>query len=167
MRNFVIAAALAASTLAVATPASAQYYPQPQPQGYGYQGNYGYNNNGYGQVRRLQVRIDQLQRQISQLDRRNILSEREADRLRGESRGLEYRLRRAARYGLNGREAYDIERGIQRLEYRIQREARDGNRHGNGYNRYPYSGNDRDRDGLDDRYERDHGTNYDEDHDPD
>ena len=43
-----------------------------QPQGYGY----GYNN--YGQIRRLQVRIDQLQRQISHLDRLNILSEREA-----------------------------------------------------------------------------------------
>ena len=155
MRKFVIAAALAASTLTAAAPAAAQYYPQPQ--------GYGYNNN-YGQVRRLQARVDQLQRQISQLDRRNILSDREANRLREESRGVEYRLRRAARYGLNGREAYDIERQIQRLEVRIQREARDGNRYGGYYGR---SGYDRDRDGLDDRYERDHGTNYDEDHDRD
>lgn len=161
MRKFVIAAALAASTLTATAPAAAQYYPQPQPQGYN--NGYGYNNN-YGQVRRLQARVDQLQRQISQLDRRNILSDREANRLRGESRSLESRLHRAARYGLNGREAYDIERGIQRLEIHIQREARDGNRHGGYYGR---SGYDRDRDGLDDRYERDHGTNYDEDHDSD
>ena len=159
MRKFVIAAALAASTLTVATPAAAQYYP-PQGNGYGYQDN-------RGQVRRLQVRIDQVQRQISRLDSRNILSEREASRLRAESRGIEYRLHRAAQYGLNGRERYDIERGIARLEQHVWREARDGNRYGNGYNRYPYSGNDRDRDGLNDRYERDHGTNYDEDRDPD
>ena len=78
MRKFLVSAALLASTVAVAAPApaSAQWYP-PQPQGYAY----GYNNN-YGQVRRLQVRIDQIQRQIVQLDRRNILSNREADRLR-------------------------------------------------------------------------------------
>jgi hypothetical protein len=163
MRKFVIAAALAASTLTVATPASAQYYP-PQSQGYGYQGNngYGYNHNGYGQVRRLQVRIDQLQRQIVQLDRRNILSNREGARLRGEARNLEQRLRYASRNGLNGREIYGVERGIQNLEIRIQREASDGNRRW-GRN----GGYDRDRDGLDDRYERDHGTNYDEDHDRD
>ena len=46
MRKFLISAALMASTVAVAAPASAQWYPQ----------GYGYNYN-YGQVRRLQVRI--------------------------------------------------------------------------------------------------------------
>jgi cell division protein FtsB len=160
MRKFVIAAALAASALTAAAPAAAQYYP-PQPQGYGY----GYNN--YGQVRRLQVRIDQVQRQIDQLDRRDILSEREARRLRDESRGLENRLRRAARYGLNDRERYDIERGIQRLEYHIQREARDGNgwRNDRGgwsdRDRDRDGWSDRDRDGRDDRYEDDRGYRHD------
>ena len=160
MRKFVITAALAASTLTVATPAAAQYYPQPQGNAYGYQ-------NNWGQVRRLQARVDQLQRQITQLDRRNILSDREANRLRTDSRNLEQRLRYASRNGLNGRERYDIERGIQRLEVRIQREANDGNRYGNTYGRSWNAGYDRDRDGLDDRYERDRGTNYDEDHDRD
>ncbi len=150
MRKFVISAALAASTLVAAAPAAAQWAP-PQPQGYGY----GYNN--HGQVRRLQVRIDQLQRQIARLDSRNILSEREASRLRAESRQLEQRLRYAGRNGLNGREGYDIERGIQRLEVRIQREARDGNR--SGYNQASWS--DRDRDGRNDRYEDDRGRNHD------
>jgi hypothetical protein len=154
---FLISAALAASTLVAAAPAAAQWAP-PQPQGYAY----GYNNQG--QARRLQVRIDQLQREISQLDRRNILSEREASRLRGESRDLEHQLRAASRYGLNGREAYNIERGIQRLEYRIQRQARDGNRYGyegrNGYYDAGYS--DRDRDGRNDRYENDHGWDHDD-----
>ena len=154
MRKFLISAALAASTLVAAAPAAAQYYPQ---------GNaYGYNNDG--QARRLQVRIDQLQRQIIQLDRRNILSEREASRLRGESRGLERQLRAASRYGLNGREAYNIERGIQRLEYRIQREARDGNRYGYRQTSYGYGDgwSDRDRDGRNDRYENDRGYDHDD-----
>jgi hypothetical protein len=160
MRKFIITAALAASALTAAAPAAAQWVPPPPP-GYGY----GYHDN-YGQVRRLQVRVDQLQRQIARLDGRDILSEREARQLRQESRDLEHRLRYSARNGLNPREAYSIERRIQRLEYRIQREARDGNRYGRGYNQYGQAW-DRDRDGLDDRYERDRGTNYDEDRDPD
>ena len=160
MRKFVISAAIAASTLVAAAPAAAQWYP-PQPQG----NAYGYNYN-YGQVRRLDARIDALQRQISHLDRRNILSNREARELRGQSNDVERRLRSAARNGLNGWEANDIERRVQRLEVRIQREARDGNGWRNGY--YNNAGwSDRDRDGLDDRYERDRGTNYDEDHDRD
>lgn len=155
MRKFVIAAALAASALTAAAPAAAQWYP-PQPQGYGY----GHNN--WGQVRRLQARVDQLQRQISRLDKRDILSEREARYLRGESRELEHRLHYSARNGLSGREAYSIERRIQRLEYQIQREARDGNRYG----RYSYNDgrggwNDRDRDGRNDRYEDDRGYDHD------
>jgi hypothetical protein len=165
MRKFLIPAALMASTLAVAAPAAAQWVPAPQP-GYGqpYGNAYGYNN--YGQVRRLQVRIDMIQRQISRLDYRNVLSEREAGQLRYESRILEQRLARAARYGLNGQERFNIERGIQRLEYRVQRESRDWNNR-YGYNGYNNGYADRDRDGLDDRYERDHGRDYDEDHDRD
>ena len=170
MRKILISAALAASTLVAAAPAAAQYYP-PQPQGnaYGYYGN-------YGQVRRLDARIDAMQRQINHLDRRNILSNREASRLRAESNDVERRLHYVARNGLSGWEANDIERRIYRLETRIQREARDGNRYGGYYNQGNWSDrdrynqgdwSDRDRDGLDDRYERDHGTNYDEDHDRD
>jgi predicted RNase H-like nuclease (RuvC/YqgF family) len=161
MRKFVIAAALAASALTAAAPAAAQYYPQPQGNAYGY--------DNRGQVRRLDARIDALQRQINNLDRRDILSEREASQLRYESRNLEQRLRYASRNGLNGRERYDIERGIQRLEYRIQREARDGNRYG----RWQYADNrdhwgdrdnwrDHDRDGRNDRYEDDQGRDHDD-----
>ncbi|MFL6779056.1 MAG: hypothetical protein ACJ8E8_08480 [Sphingomicrobium sp.] len=152
MRKYLISAALAASTLVAAAPAAAQYYPQ-QPQGYGY----GYNN--YGQLRRLQVRVDNLQRQISNLDRHNILSEREASRLRGESRDVERRLHYAARNGLSGWESNDIERRVYRLETRIQREARDGNRYRGSYDQAGW--NDRDRDGRNDRYEDDRGYNHD------
>jgi opacity protein-like surface antigen len=158
MRKFMIAAALAASALTVAAPAAAQWN-APQGNGYGY--------NNYGQVRRLNARIDALQRQIRNLDSRDILSEREASRLRNEARQLEQRLRYASRNGLNSREIYSVERGIQTLEVRMQREARDGNgRRNDGYwrddGRYR-DGQwiDRDRDGRDDRTEDDHGYRHD------
>jgi len=148
MRKFIISAALAASTLVAAAPAAAQWYP---PQG----NAYGYNN--YGQVRRLDARIDAIQRQIDHLDRRNILSNREASRLRGESRDVENRLQRVARNGFTNWERNDIENRIQRLEVRVQREARDRY---NGY--YGQAGwSDRDRDGRNDRYEDDQGRNHD------
>ena len=190
MRKFLISLAVATSALAVATPASAQYYPQPQNYGYGQQQGYGYGqpqgyaygyNNNYGQVRVLQVRINQIQRQIERLDRRNILSNREARRLRDESRELEFRLARLSRFGLDPRERQNIEIRIARLEQRIRYAANDGNRWGrngynNGYNGYGqngYSGygqngydgqyaSDRDRDGRDDRYEDDRGHDHDD-----
>lgn len=155
MRKFLISLTVAASALAVATPASAQYYPQPQGNAYGYQ-------NNYGQVRRLQVRINQIQRQIQHLDRRNILSNREARRLREESRDLERRLARVSRNGLNFRERQHIEVRIARLEQRVRLEATDrNNRPGYGYNAYGQNPYDRDRDGRDDRYEDDRGTRRD------
>ena len=143
MRKFLIAAATAASALAVAAPASAQFYPQPRGNAYGY--------NNYGHVRALQARLDQVQRQISRLDQRNILSEREANRLRNDSQNIERQLRYSARNGLNPREADAINNRIARLEQRIQYEARDGNRWGNNDRRW----SDRDRDGRNDRYEDD------------
>ncbi len=152
MRKFVISLAAAGAALAIATPAAAQYYPGQQ-YGAPYGNAYGYNNNGH--IRSLQVRIDRLQRQISQLDRRNILTNREARRLRDESRDLERRLYSNARNGLSPREAQNIEYRIARLEQRIRYEATDGRRFGNnGYNSGYY---DRDRDGRDDRYEDDQG----------
>lgn len=175
MRKFLIPAAILISTLATAAPAAAQW---AQP-GYGY----GYNNQG--QVRHLVARVMQLRREIAQLDRRDILSNREARRLDSQARGLEYRVRRLRQGGIDGRERYVIERQIAQLEQRIRYQANDGNRrygyntaynnnnrygYGNGYNAY-----DRDRDGRDDRYEDDRGRRYDgrknherrEDHDDD
>lgn len=178
MRKVLISAILAASTLAIAAPAAAQWtvaYGNQYGGQYGNQyagqygspyGNaYGYNNNR-GQVRVLQVRLNQLERQISQLDRRNILSDREANRLRYQANMIERQLRAASYNGLNGYEARDIQVRIARLEQNIRYQANDGNRYANrGYNdgRDGVYGNayDRDRDGRDDRYEDDRG--YDRD----
>jgi hypothetical protein len=123
MRKFLISAAVAVAALAAAAPAAAQYYPAPPP-GYGY----GYNN--YGQARALQARIDNLQRQISHLDRRNIISEREARNLMNDARAVEHRLRETARRGLSYSEQRAVEVRIARLERQIWRDARDGRRYG-------------------------------------
>jgi len=146
MRKFLIPLAAAASALAVASPASAQVFgnigvglglgaPAYGAPAYGY----GYNN--YGQVRALQYRVDSIQRQITVLDRRNVLSNREARRLREESRNVERSLRRATRYGLSPYEARNVEVRIARLEQRVQLEAWD--RNGRWGRAYGYNG-DRD-----------------------
>ena len=150
MRTLLISFAAAASALAVATPAAAQYAPQPRGYAYGHQGN-------WGQARALQVRIDNIQRQIQRLDRRNILSDREARRLLQDSRELERRLRFVRQNGLHPNERHDIERRLARLEQRLFRDARDGNRWGHNQ----HGSYDRDRDGRDDRYEDDRGRDRD------
>jgi hypothetical protein len=162
MRKLTITLAAAASALAFAAPASAQYWPvpAPAPQGYGYGYGHGYQEN-YGQVRRLHARIDQIQRRIERLDRRDLLSEKEARRLRHDARELERRLYFVGRNGLHPQERYDIERRLARLEHRLWRDARDGNRW--GYSDYQGGYYDRDRDGRDDRWERDRRRDRDDD----
>lgn len=143
MRKFLISAALMASTVAVAAPAAAQWA-APVPQGYAY----GYNN--HGQVRRLEARVDQIRRQIHHLDRRNILSDREARRLSEEARELDRRINVLARNGFNQRDRYEVERRLARLEQRLHRDVNDRRGYNDGYA-------DRDRDGRVDRYEDDGG----------
>ena len=159
MRKFLISTAIAVSTIAAASPAAAQYYPQPRA--------YAYGTNNYGQARSLVARVDQIRRQIERLDARDRLSEREAARLRYEAQIVRNQVRQASFNGLSFRERQALEYRIARLEQRVRYEANDGNRWGSRNGVYNNAGWDRDRDGLDDRYERDHGTNYDEDHDSD
>jgi hypothetical protein len=160
MRKFVITLAAAGSALAFASPAAAQFFPAPQGYAYGY--------NNYGQTRALAARIDRIERQIDMLDRRNVVRDRSADRLRDEANSIERRLRRAARNGLNPYEMNDVQVRIARLEQRVQFAT--ANRYGyNSYNRYNgYNGYvDRDRDGRDDRWEREHRRDRDHDGDHD
>ncbi len=168
MRKVLVTLGMAGVGLAMATPAAAQYYPQPQ-YGTPYGNGYGYNN--YGQTRALQARIDNVQRQIRLLDRRNVVGDDRADRLRGEANMIENRLHRAARNGLNPNEANDLNVRIAQLERRLQYSTRNrgyGNGYNNrtGYNAYNGYNNgqyrDRDRDGRDDRYEDDQGRNHDD-----
>jgi|tagenome__1003787_1003787.scaffolds.fasta_scaffold20864427_1 predicted RNase H-like nuclease (RuvC/YqgF family) len=126
MRGFAFALVIAGSAFAAAAPASAQYAPQPYGNAYGYE-------NNWGQVRSLQQRIDNVERQIRVLDRRNIVRDDRADRLREEARDIERRLHRVTRNGLNPREANEINMRIARLEQRVQYAAANSN---GGYRRY-------------------------------
>jgi hypothetical protein len=132
MRKVLVSLAAAGTALVVAAPAAAQYY-QARPVYAPYGAAYGYNN--YGQTRALQVRIDTVQRQIRMLDRRNVIRDDPADRLRREANDIERRLHRAGRNGLNPYEANQINARIVRLEQRLQYTAANGNR-GYGYRRY-------------------------------
>ena len=146
--------AVAASAVAIGAPAAAQWHPPV----YGYSGNYGF-------VRSLQARVDQLQYQIRRLDRYNAISDREARRLREQSRDIERRVRYSARNGLHPNEAYGIQRRIAVLEQRIAYAANYTNRH------YRYAGDrrweDRRRGGDDDRRYYRSGRDRDDDDDDD
>ena len=158
MRKFLISAALAATTLTAAAPAAAQWAPSYPAYGNAYGYNSGYNN--YGQVRSLQARIANLQREIRRLDQRNILSNREAARLFDDSRDLERRLYRSGRNGLSLGERRAVEVRLANLEQRLWRDARDGNRWGDRrYGERDWA--DRDRDGRNDRFEDDRGHDHD------
>jgi hypothetical protein len=145
MRKVLISLGAAVTALAFASPASAQYSHQHQAQpvayGNGYNG-YGYGHGNYGQARALQARIDAVQKQIRMLDRRDMIRDGSADRLKNESREIERRLRAIGRNGLNGYEANDIQNRIARLEQRVQYAMASRN------GRYDRNGNGRDHGGY-------------------
>jgi hypothetical protein len=121
MRKVLISLAAAGAALVVAAPASAQYY-GGQPSGYASNG-YGYNGARYGnfgQVRALQGRLDALEYRIRMLDRRDVIRDDRADRLRADAQRLEGRLHRAARNGLSPNEANEIQGRLAELEQRVQ-----------------------------------------------
>jgi hypothetical protein len=117
MRKIVLSLAAAGAALVVASPAAAQYYPAAQPAPYGYHNGY---RGGFGQVRAFQMRIDNIERQIDRLDRRDRVGDHAADRLRAEADRVRDRLRDIGRGGLNPREAGEMETRIQRLEQRVR-----------------------------------------------
>jgi hypothetical protein len=149
MRKFLISAAVTVGALTAAVPAAAQYAPPLYGNAYGQ----GYNN--YGQVRGLQARIDNVQREIRRLDQRRIISNREAANLMHDARAVERRLWDTSRRGLSYGEARAVEVRIARIEQRLYREARSGNRYGS------YAYHDRDQDGRNDRWEDDRGHDHD------
>ena len=126
MRNALFAIGAAVSALAVATPASAQYFPVPQNYGYGYQ----QAPHGYGHARALKARLDHTQREIRRLAQYRMISRGEYHKLIRASREIEYRLVHNARdgRGLSPQEAYATERRMFRLEQQIARDVRDGRR---------------------------------------
>ena len=153
MRKVLIALATAGAALAVASPASAQYYGNP---------NYGYGyNNGYNQRAQLQQRLQEIRYRANELARQGRLT-------RSESRDLYSDIASAERAMYRGANTWELSQKVQRIQYELRRYADyDGRRrygnygynNYNGYNNYGYS--DRDRDGRDDRYEDDQGYHRD------
>ena len=167
--KLILGTAIAASALTAATPAAAQYFPQPQ---YGYGNQYGYQNDN-GQVRVLYARVDQVSRQIRQLEYSRRLSPGQADRLNYQAQDLRQRLRQLSYGGLNPNERYDVERRLGQLEQRIRYSANNGRGYGSGqqygygqqYGQYGQQYGDRDGRWQNDREHREHDQRDHREHD--
>ena len=132
MRKFLIPIVAAASALAIAAPASAQWAPPV----YRYQPyNFGQGYNGIRFARAMEMRVQRIRGDVRNMQMRGILGWREARSLDHQARNLQRRIARATRFGINPGEARGIENGIRRLEFRVQREATDFNNRP-GYRRY-------------------------------
>ena len=163
MRKVLISLVAAAATMAVATPASAQWGNMTPGYGYGYNG-YGYNGYsntpyGYNNTARLQRELQQIRVQADRLARSGRLTRAEARDLFGDIRTTERAVYRSSYNGVTPWEARSLEQRMQRLRYELRQYADyDGRR---GYNRgYGYGDRDWDRD-------RDHDRDDDRDWDRD
>lgn len=142
MRKILIPLAAAATTLAIASPASAQYYPQPNRYAAPHVAPYAapYAHNSVALARGMEARVQNLRAQIRGLDRRNLLTRGQARSLDRQALNLQRQIMRNTRYGLNVRERVRLDRQVVRLEQRVQqRVASNMRRHGNRYaygNRY-------------------------------
>lgn len=130
MRTALFTIAAAASALAFATPASAQWYPQPRGHAYGY-----YNHNI---AQRLDARAEMLRRHVFNLHRRHMLTPRQAYSLDRSAVEAKYRIRRAARNGLSRSELRALDRRLDRLERQVRVQVTRNSRYGRYGPRYPY-----------------------------
>ena len=133
MRKFLIPIVAAASTLALAAPASAQWAPPV----YRYAPyNFGYGFNGINFARAMESRVARVRGDIRAMEIRRILSYGEAHSLDRQAANLQWRIARVSRFGVSPGEARGMENGIRRLEYRVAREASDWNGRPGHYSRY-------------------------------
>ena len=145
MRKYLISLAAAASALAVAAPASAQYYGGSPAYGYnqyGY-GNYGrgYDRNRYGnygagyQSQQLielnRQRMARIHNEIQQAAAMGRLSPGEAAALHRRAAQFDRELAMLARGGMTGQEGAVFDARADRLAQEVQ--ARTGNGYGYGY----------------------------------
>ena len=128
MRKFLIPIVAAASALAVAAPATAQYAQWAPPV---YQYNpYNYNRgfSGISFARTMMERVQRVRTDIRVMRDRRVLSRGEARSLDVQARNLERRIYRASRNGVSAREARNMENQIFNLQRRVAREANDWDR---------------------------------------
>jgi len=124
MRKIFLSIAMAASALAVAAPASAQWTPPVYNYApYNYSGAF----SGHRFAASMETRVQRLRADIRALQVRGILSRSEGRSLQSQAQNLQRRIYFASRNGIQPREARNLEFGIRNLENRISREARDWN----------------------------------------
>ena len=131
MRTALFSIAAAASALAFATPASAQWYPQPRGHAYGY-----YNHHV---AQRLDARAEMVRRHVFTLHRQYVLTPRQAYSIDRTAVEIKRQIRRASRNGLRRAEVRAIDRRLDRLERRVRLAVARNSRYGNRYGpRYAY-----------------------------
>lgn len=134
MRKFIITLAAAATTLAVAAPASAQY--APAYRGRSYAAPYG-NAYGYGSAN-LQRQLQQIRGERNNLARSGRLTRSEARDLDRDIASAERAIYRAGRNGMSRYEVRSIRNKLARIQNEVRRYSdydRRGNRYGNRYGR--------------------------------
>lgn len=117
MRKFLISLAAAAAGVAVAAPASAQFYGAPA---YGYAAPYAVSY-GYGGTARWSSALRQIRYQMSNLAAQGRLTPREARDLRRDIRATERSLRYIGYRGVSPWEAQAMDQRIARLHYELAR----------------------------------------------
>jgi septal ring factor EnvC (AmiA/AmiB activator) len=128
MRKFLIPLVAAASALAVAAPATAQWAPPV----YHYQPyNYGRAFSHHAFAQSMQVRVQRIRTDIREMQARRIVSRAEARSLEAQAANLQTRIARASRNGIQPNEARRLENQIRNLEQRVRREATDWNNRAN------------------------------------
>jgi hypothetical protein len=136
MRKFLIPIVAAASALAVAAPASAQYV-QWAPPVYQYNPyNYGYGFNGINFARSMADRVQRIRHDIRVMQQRRVLSWNEARNLDMQAQNLQRRIFRAQRGGIRPGEARRLENQIFNLQRNVAREANDWDRRYGHHRRY-------------------------------
>jgi hypothetical protein len=137
MRKFLIQIVAAASAVAVAAPASAQYV-QWAPPVYQYNPyNYGNGFRAANFARSMEERVQRVRNDIRVMRLQRVLSRNEARSLDRQAENLQRRIFRASRYGINPYEARSLENQIFNLQRRVAREANDWDRrYGRHHRRY-------------------------------
>lgn len=134
MRKFMIPMIAAASAIAVAAPVSAQRWSPPT---YNYQPyDFGRGFEGHRFARAMDMRVQRIRADISDMRRHHVLSWREAASLEHEAANIQKRIYWASRNGIQPREARGLEGQIRQLEYRVSHEATDNNGRPDRYRRY-------------------------------
>ncbi len=126
MRKIIFSVALATATLA-AVPAAAQYQ--------GAERHWDDRRGGYDQRGPDRQAVNQLVRQLNQVDaridvqlRRGNISRREAAGLNRQAQQIRRQLARSGRNGLSGREFAQVRVQVNRLEQQLRAERRDRDR---------------------------------------